>query len=62
MPTGAIPGELESDILLRLGIVAGPVMAMAAVVAVFIYSKYDLNRARHQEIIGLLKDKRQSDE
>jgi Na+/melibiose symporter-like transporter len=62
LPTGAVPGELESDILLRLGIIAGPVMAMAAVFAVFVYSKYDLNRARHKEITDLLHQRRQPGE
>ncbi len=60
LPTGALPGELESDILLRLGIVAGPVMAIAAFISIFIYSKYDLNRERHQEITRLLQQRAQS--
>ena len=55
MPTGAVPGEVDGEILYRMGIVAGPVMACAAVVALFFYNKYDLTRERHQEIMDQLK-------
>ena len=57
MPTAAVPGELESGILLRLGIIAGPVMAIAAGISIFIYSKYNLSKERHQEITNLLQQK-----
>jgi Na+/melibiose symporter-like transporter len=57
MPTGAVPGELESDVVFRMGIVAGPVMACAAVVALFFYNKYNLSRERHQEITTLLQER-----
>jgi Na+/melibiose symporter-like transporter len=62
MPTGAIPGELESDILVRLGIMGGPVMAIAAFISLFVYSKYDLSKERHQEITNLLQQKTQSND
>lgn len=60
MPFEAVPGQLDSDILLRLGIIAGPVMALSAVVSIFIYSKYNLSRERHQEITRLLQQRMQS--
>ncbi|MFP6582928.1 MAG: MFS transporter [Candidatus Hydrogenedentota bacterium] len=62
LPSGAIPGELDSDVVRRLGIMAGPVMAVAAVISLFIYSRYSLNRERHQEISKLLKERAVSNE
>lgn len=54
MPFDAVPGQLDSNVLTRLGIVAGPVMAVAAVISLFVYNKYSLTRERHQEITRLL--------
>jgi Na+/melibiose symporter-like transporter len=44
-----------------MGIVAGPVMALSAMFAVFIYSRYDLTAAQHSEILAEL-EKRTVDE
>ena len=60
MPFEAVPGQLDSGTLFRIGIVAGPVMAVAAFIALFIYSRYDLSRERHQEIRRLLNERAQS--
>ena len=60
MPFEAMPGQLDSDILFRLGIIAGPVMALSAVISLFIYNKYNLSRERHQEITRLLQQRMQS--
>jgi len=60
MPEKALPGQLDSGILFRMGIAAGPIMACAAFIALFFYNKYDLNRERHQEIIELLEQEGQS--
>jgi len=62
MPTEAVPGELDSDVLFRMGIVAGPVMACAAFVALFFYNKYNLTRERHQEIATLREARKQSND
>ena len=59
MPFNAVPGQLDDEVMLRLGIVAGPVMAVCAIVSLFIYNKYNLSRERHQEIRSLLKQKAQ---
>ncbi len=59
MPFNAVPGQLDDEVMLRLGIVAGPVMAVCAIVSLFIYNKYNLSRERHQEIRSLLKQKTQ---
>jgi len=60
LPFEAVPGQLEEAILTRMGIVAGPAMAFSAVIAVFVYSRYDLTAARHREIVVAL-NKRNDD-
>lgn len=60
LPFEAVPGQLDEGILTRMGIVAGPAMAFSAVIAVFVYSRYDLTAARHREIVAQL-DKRHSE-
>ena len=57
LPFEAIPGQLDEDILFRLGLTAGPIMGIAAIISLTIYSRYNLNRARHKEIIAGLKSK-----
>ena len=60
MPFDAVPGELDSGVVTRLGIMAGPIMALAAVVSLFVYNKYSLPRERHQEITRLLQERKLS--
>jgi Na+/melibiose symporter-like transporter len=60
MPFDAVPGQLDSNVVIRLGIMAGPIMAIAAVISLFIYNKYSLTRERHQEITRLLQQRMQS--
>ena len=60
MPFEAVPGQLDEQLLVRLGIMAGPVMALAAVVSLFVYSRYNLSRERHQEITKLLEQRVQA--
>ena len=62
MPFDAVPGKIGNDIVLRLGIVAGPIMALSAVISLFIYSRYSLSRQRHQEITRLLQQRTQPSE
>ncbi len=52
LPFEAVPGQVSQDVLTRLGITAGPIMGGAALVAVFIYARYQLDRRRHAEIIA----------
>ena len=46
MPFEAVPGQLDEQVLHRLGIIAGPVMALSAVISLFVYSRYNLSRER----------------
>ena len=60
-PTG-IAIQSAADIPLvtveRLGWIYGPIVSGFAVVSVYCYSKYSLNRARHQQIVIQLKERR----
>ena len=55
LPFDAVPGQLEDDVLIRLGITAGPVMSIAAVFSLLAYSRYKLSRERHREILQALE-------
>ena len=57
MPFDAVPGQIDSDIVVRLWIMAGPIMALSAVISLFVYSRYNLSRDRHQEINKLVATK-----
>lgn len=56
LPFDAVPGRLEDDVLVRLGIMAGPVMGFAAIFSLLAYSRYKLNRERHREILQALQE------
>jgi Na+/melibiose symporter-like transporter len=55
LPFEAVPGQLDDGVLTRLGIAAGPVMALSAIVSLVAYSRYKLNRERHQEVLKALE-------
>ncbi len=54
MPFEAVPGQVDADVIARLGIAGGPVMGAASLIAVFFYARYDLSRDRHAEIIAAI--------
>lgn len=54
LPFEAVPGQLEPDVLIRLGITAGPIMGAAAFMAIFVYARYRLDRRRHSEILAAI--------
>lgn len=51
LPFGAVPGEVSGDVIFRLGIAAGPMMGIAAIISILFYSRYDLSRERHNQIL-----------
>jgi Na+/melibiose symporter-like transporter len=55
LPFEAVPGQLDDGVLVRLGITAGPVMSITAVLSLLVYSRYGLNRERHREILQALE-------
>ncbi len=61
LPFEAVPGQLPDDVLFRLGFTAGPVMGFAAIIALLIYSRYQLNRDEHQRILEALEARANSD-
>jgi glycoside/pentoside/hexuronide:cation symporter, GPH family len=57
-PSGAKPGQVAQEIVDKLAIVEGPLGAVFALVSVFCYLRYRLDRARHQEIQRALSARR----
>ena len=49
-----VPGAVPADVLLRLGLVAGPFVAASLVLPVLAMLRYDISRARHAELRGVL--------
>lgn len=62
LPFEAVPGEIDQDIVDRLGIVAGPIMGFAALASLVFYSRYRLTRERHAEICAELERRKAADE
>jgi Na+/melibiose symporter-like transporter len=50
--------DIPSETLVQLGIVYGPVVAGCAVVSVWCYTHYRLDRMRHQKILQQLLARR----
>jgi len=57
LPFDAVPGQLGEEVLFRMGIIAGPVMGIAAVFSLFVYSRYNLSRERHQQVLAQLEER-----
>ncbi len=57
MPFEAVPGQVDSEVIFRLGLVAGPIMALAASVSIIFYMQYDLSRDKHADIVRQLKER-----
>ena len=57
LPFKAVPGELEAAVLIRMGLTAEAIMGLVAVFSLLIYSRYNLPRERHQEILQGLQDR-----
>ena len=58
LPFEAVPGQLADDVMLRLGITAGPIMGLAAIISLLVYSRYRLTAERHKEIMQTLDERR----
>jgi Na+/melibiose symporter-like transporter len=57
-PKGALPGKVAHDVVVKLGILEGPLAAIPAIIGMFFYSAYRINRARHREIQAALLERR----
>jgi Na+/melibiose symporter-like transporter len=62
LPFEAVPGAVDDDVVWRLGLIAGPVMAIAGLVAIPIYSRYRLSRTNHSMILDALDTRRLDDD
>lgn len=54
LPFEAVPGEIDGDVVWRLGVMSGPIMAFAALVSLAFYGRYRLTRAEHDRILDEL--------
>ena len=57
-PPAAVPGAVPAEILQRLGMTYGPLVMGFAIVSVWCYTHYDLDRERHAEILDALEKRR----
>jgi Na+/melibiose symporter-like transporter len=58
-PTGAKPGQVAHDTVTMLGILDGPVGTIPAILAIFFYAAYRIDRKKHAEIQAQLAARRQ---
>jgi Na+/melibiose symporter-like transporter len=49
-PTGAKPGQVAEDIVMKLGLLDGPIAAVPSLLAIVFYGMYRIDRKRHAEI------------
>ena len=59
-PSLAVPGEVDADVLFRMGILAGPIMGIASFIAVFFYGKYHLTHSMHTKIIDDIEERKRN--
>ena len=57
-PASAVPGEVASGTLFRLGLIEGPLAAIPGVIAVYFYWRCQVTRARHAEVRAQLEARR----
>jgi Na+/melibiose symporter-like transporter len=60
-PENAVPGEVSSDVLFRLGIFYAPVAAIPGLISVYCYGLYRMDRRRHEEIVAELQERRRAE-
>ena len=59
-PRGAVTGEVSEEIVWQLGFIAGPATSIFTILGVLLFFRYKIDRARHREIIGLLREGKRS--
>ncbi len=57
-PHAAKPGHVAADVLFKLGLLDGPLGSLPALLAVFFYARYRIDRRRHAEIQHALRERR----
>lgn len=49
-PVGARPGEVPDEVVLKLGLIDGPIGSIPAILSIWFYAQYRIDRRRHNEI------------
>lgn len=57
LPFEAVPGQVDEAVVFRLGLAAGPIMAIGALISIVFYLQYNLSASRHAEILKELGEK-----
>jgi Na+/melibiose symporter-like transporter len=57
IPALAQPGAVEPDALLRLGLAAGPIAAASFLLPLYLFTRFDLTRARHRALRRVLDER-----
>jgi Na+/melibiose symporter-like transporter len=54
IPALSQPGTVDPDALVRLGLAAGPIAASTFLIPLYLFTRFDLSRARHAELRKIL--------
>jgi len=54
LPAGAQPGTIGAEALFRLGVAAGPLVALSYALPLYLFTRFHLTRARHAELRRIL--------
>jgi len=57
-PRTALPGSVDPDVIWKLGLVQGPLTSVISIVGLLLYMGYRLTRARHEEIVRALNERK----
>ena len=57
-PRGAMPGEVDSWTIFKLGVVLGPALMVLYAIALLCISRYDISREGHEEHLETLAERR----
>ncbi|MEH6581444.1 MAG: MFS transporter [Halioglobus sp.] len=56
-PVSAEPGTVDADMLVKLGLLDGPIAVIPGIIAIFFFMQYSLSRKRHGEIHAELNER-----
>ena len=56
--SGSVPGEVPADVLFRLGVLDGPIAIIPALIALFFYGSYRIDKKKHAAILAELEVRR----
>ncbi len=56
-PANAVPGQVDPDVIWRLGVAQGPATSVFTLLSLLLYFQYKLDRKRHAEIAAQLAER-----